>query len=80
MADGDKSSEIGEFMTGWEGLTRPGLQAWATRRRDQLIGTVKSTHYQPKFRPLDFLDAPNTPVAFLENDDHQIGAEAVVGT
>ena len=80
MADGDKSSEIGEFMTGWEGLTRPGLQAWATRRRDQLIGTVKSTHYQPKFRPLDFLDAPNIPVAFLENDDHQIGAEAVVGT
>ncbi len=80
MAGDEKSPEIGEFMTGWEGLTRPGLQAWATRRRDQLIGTVRSTHYQPKFRPLDLLEAPNSPLAFLENDDHQIGVEAVAGT
>jgi mannose-6-phosphate isomerase-like protein (cupin superfamily) len=80
MADGDKGADIGEFMTGWEGLSRPGLQAWGNRRRDQLIGTVKSTRYQPKFRPLDFLEAPNIPVVFLENDDHQIGIEAVVGT
>lgn len=80
MTDSEKSPEVGEFMTGWEGLTRPGLQAWATRRRADLIGTVRSTHYQPKFRPLDFLDGPNKPLAFLENDDHRIGVEAVVGT
>jgi len=79
MSDNGKASEVGEFMTGWEGLTRPGLQAWATRRREDLIGTVRSTHYQPKFRPLDFLDAPNVPLAFLENDDHRIGVEAVAG-
>jgi quercetin dioxygenase-like cupin family protein len=79
MADSEETRDIGEFMTGWHGLTRPGLQAWANRRRDQLIGTVRSTRYQPKFRPFDFLDGPNATAVFLENDDHKIGVESVVG-
>lgn len=79
MPDGDNKSDIGEFMTSWAGFARPGLQAWSDRRRDQLIGTVKSSHYLPKFRLFDLLRLPNEQVPFLENEDHRIGVEAVVG-
>jgi len=74
-----KQQQIGEFMTTWEDFPRPGLAAWADRRKAGLMGTAKSTRYTPKFRPFDMLSEPNQSVVFLENDNHRIGAECVVG-
>ena len=48
-----KQQQIGEFMTTWEDFPRPGLAAWADRRKAGLMGTAKSTRYTPKFRPFD---------------------------
>lgn len=82
MADGGKKNEIGEFMTHWDSDAnhpRNGFEAWATRDKSQLLGNFTSTYYVPKFRPFDLLSVPNTEVIFLENEDHRIGAESVVG-
>ena len=46
-----KQKQIGEFMTTWKDFPRPGLAAWAERRKSGLMGTAKSTHYTPRFRP-----------------------------
>jgi len=74
-----KQEQIGEFMTTWEDFPRPGLAAWADRRKAGLMGTAKSTRYTPRFRPFDMLAAPNQRFVFLENDNHRIGAESVCG-
>src|SRR5206468_10276928 len=74
-----KQQQIGEFMTTWEDFPRKGLAAWADRRKAGLMGTAKSTRYTPKFRPFDMLSEPNQSIVFLENDNHRIGAESVVG-
>ena len=47
MANKGNVSDIREFMTSWEGYPRAGMEAWATRRKELLLGTVKSTHYIP---------------------------------
>jgi quercetin dioxygenase-like cupin family protein len=70
-----RKQEIGEFMTG----PGPGLTGWSDRRKSDLIGTFKSTHAVPQFRPFDLLTAPNQPLVILENDSHRIGVEAVHG-
>jgi len=74
-----KQKEIGEFMTTWEDFPRPGLAAWADRRKAGLMGTAKSSRFTPKFRPFDMLARPNQSIIFLENDNHRIGAESVCG-
>jgi len=43
------------------------------------MGTAKSTHYTPRFRPFDMLAVPNQPLVILENTNHRIGAESVTG-
>ena len=70
---------IGEFMTTWKDFPRPGLAAWAERKKAGLMGTAKSTHYTPRFRPFDMLAFPNQSLIILENTNHRIGAESVVG-
>lgn len=82
MADGDKNSKIDEFMTHWDeskDSPRTELEAWATRERQELLGTFKSTYHVPRFRAFDLLGAPNDSVVVLENEDHRIGVESVVG-
>jgi mannose-6-phosphate isomerase-like protein (cupin superfamily) len=75
-----KQERIGEFMTTWKDFPRPGLAAWAERKKAGLMGTAKSTHYTPRFRPFDMLAIPNQSLVILENDNHRIGVESVVGT
>ena len=55
-----KQKQIGEFMTTWKDFPRPGLAAWAERRKAGLMGTAKSTHYTPRFRPFDMLASPTS--------------------
>jgi mannose-6-phosphate isomerase-like protein (cupin superfamily) len=74
-----RQKRIGEFMTTWKDFPRPGLAAWAEREKAGLMGTAKSTHYTPRFRPFDMLSIPNQPLVFLENANHRIGVESVVG-
>ena len=74
-----KQERIGEFMTTWKDFPRPGLAAWAERRKAGLMGTAKSTHYTPRFRPFDMLSTPNESLVILENENHRIGVESVVG-
>ena len=74
-----KQEQIGEFMTTWEGFPRPGLAAWADRRKAGLMGTAKSTRYTPRFRPFDMLARPNQSLVILENQNHRIGVESVCG-
>ncbi|MGZ8480584.1 MAG: hypothetical protein ACXW6K_22180, partial [Candidatus Binatia bacterium] len=57
-----KQQQIGEFMTTWKDFPRPGLAAWAERQKAGLMGTAKSTHYTPRFRPFDMLSIPNQPL------------------
>jgi len=71
-----RQQEIGEFMTG----PGPGLVGWSDRRKTDLLGTFKSTHFVPQFRPFDLLTAPNQPLKILENASHRIGVESVEGT
>lgn len=75
-----KQERIGEFMTTWKDFPRPGLAAWAERKKAGLMGTAKSTHYTPRFRPFDMLSIPNQSLVILENENHRIGVESVVGT
>jgi mannose-6-phosphate isomerase-like protein (cupin superfamily) len=75
-----RQERIGEFMTTWKDFPRPGLAAWAERKKAGLMGTAKSTHYTPRFRPFDMLSIPNQSLVILENDNHRIGVESVVGT
>jgi mannose-6-phosphate isomerase-like protein (cupin superfamily) len=75
-----KQERIGEFMTTWKDFPRPGLAAWAERKKAGLMGTAKSTHYTPRFRPFDMLSIPNQSLVILENEIHRIGVESVVGT
>ena len=70
---------VGEFITGWIPGAPTDLVGWAERRKAGLMGTAKSTHYTPPFRPFDLLDGPNEPLVILENSSHRIGVEAVVG-
>ena len=74
-----KQKQIGEFMTTWKDFPRPGLAAWAERKKAGLMGTAKSTHYTPRFRPFDMLGIPNQSLVILENENHRIGVENVVG-
>ena len=74
-----KQQQIGEFMTTWKDFPRPGLAAWAERRKAGLMGTAKSTHYTPSFRPFDMLSIPNQSLVILENEYHRIGVESVAG-
>lgn len=74
-----QQKEIGEFMTTWKDFPRPGLAAWAERKKAGLMNTAKSTHYTPKFRPFDMLSIPNQSLIILENENHRIGAESIVG-
>ena len=74
-----KQQQIGEFMTTWKDFPRPGLAAWAERRKADLMGTAKSSHYTPRFRPFDMLSLPNQSLVILENEYHRIGVESVVG-
>ena len=74
-----KQKQIGEFMTTWKDFPRPGLAAWAERRKAGLMGTAKSTRYTPRFRPFDMLSIPNQSLVILENEYHRIGVESVVG-
>ncbi len=74
-----KQKQIGEFMTTWKDFPRPGLAAWAERKKAGLMGTAKSTHYTPRFRPFDMLSIPNQSLVILENENHRIGVESVVG-
>ena len=71
--------QIGEFMTTWKDFPRPGLAAWSERKKAGLMNTARSTRYTPKFRPFDMLSIPNQSVVMLENENHRIGAECVVG-
>lgn len=71
--------DIGEFMTTWKDFPRPGLAAWSERKKAGLMSTARSTRYTPKFRPFDMLSVPNQALVFLENENHRIGAESVVG-
>src|SRR5207247_278280 len=71
-----RKQEMGEFMTG----PGPGLVGWSERRKGDLLGTFKSTHFVPQFRPFDLLTAPNQPLTILENASHRIGVEGVQGT
>ena len=61
-----KQKQIGEFMTTWKDFPRPGLAAWAERKKAGLMGTAKSTHYTPQFRPFDMLNTPNQSLVILE--------------
>jgi mannose-6-phosphate isomerase-like protein (cupin superfamily) len=74
-----KQERIGEFMTTWKDFPRPGLAAWAERKKAGLMGTAKSTHYTPRFRPFDMLSTPNQSLVILENENHHIGVESLVG-
>ena len=74
-----KQQQIGEFMTTWKDFPRPGLAAWAERRKAGLMGTAKSTRYTPRFRPFDMLSIPNQSLVILENEYHRIGVGSVVG-
>ena len=74
-----KQKQIGEFMTTWKDFPRPGLAGWAERKKAGLMGTAKSTHYTPRFRPFDMLSIPNQSLVILENEYHRIGVESVVG-
>jgi mannose-6-phosphate isomerase-like protein (cupin superfamily) len=74
-----RQKQIGEFMTTWKDFPRPGLAAWAERKKAGLMGTAKSTHYTPRFRPFDMLSTPNQSLVILENENHRIGVESVVG-
>jgi mannose-6-phosphate isomerase-like protein (cupin superfamily) len=74
-----QQKQIGEFMTTWKDFPRPGLAAWAERKKAGLMGTAKSTHYTPRFRPFDMLCVPNQSLVILENENHRIGVESVVG-
>ena len=71
--------QIGEFMTTWKDFPRPGLAAWSERSKAGLMSTATSTRYTPKFRPFDMLSVPNQSLVILENENHRIGAECVVG-
>ena len=75
-----KQERIGEFMTTWKDFPRPGLAAWAERKKAGLMGTAKSTYYTPRFRPFDMLSLPHQSLVILENDNHRIGVESVAGT
>jgi hypothetical protein len=74
-AMGDKH----EMMTSWHGSGRPNLLAWSDRTKAMLMGTAKGRRHVPGFRPFDLLAAPNQQLVILENEDQQIGVEAVVG-
>ena len=74
-----QQKQIGEFMTTWKDFPRPGLAAWAERKKAGLMGTAKSTRYTPRFRPFDMLSLPNQSLVILENEYHRIGVESVVG-
>ena len=74
-----KQKQIGEFMTTWKDFPRPGLAAWAERRKAGLMGTAKSTRYTPRFRPFDMLSIPNQSLVILDNEYHRIGVESIVG-
>jgi mannose-6-phosphate isomerase-like protein (cupin superfamily) len=70
---------IGEFMTTWKDFPRPGLAAWSDRPKEGLMTKAKSTHFTPRFRPFDMIEAPNSPLVVIENANHRIGVESVVG-
>lgn len=72
-------SDKREMMTSWHGYGRPHLLAWSDRTKKMLMGTAKGRRHIPGFRPFDLLTAPNQSIVILENDDQQLGVEAVVG-
>ena len=64
-------------MTTWKDFPRPGLAAWAERKKAGLMGTAKSTYSTSRFRPFDMLGIPNQSLVILENENHRIGVESV---
>jgi hypothetical protein len=74
-----RQQQIGEFMTTWDDFPRPGLTAWADRRKAGLMGNAKSSRHTPKFRPFDMLAEPNQSLVILANANHRIGVESVFG-
>src|SRR5688500_20393735 len=72
-----KQERIGEFMTTWKDFPRPGLAAWAERKKAGLMGTAKSTHYTPRFRPFDMHSVPNQSPVTPENDNHRTGVASL---
>lgn len=79
MPKNEPVQEIREFMTTWDNSPRPPLEAWSDRRKADLMGSAKSTRYLPLFRPFDMLTLPRQHLVVIENDDHRIGVESVVG-
>jgi homogentisate 1,2-dioxygenase len=79
MADEGRILPIREFMTTWDGSPRPALEAWSDRNKFNLMNSTKSTRFIPLFRAFDLLSMPNQALVIIENDDHRIGVESVVG-
>ena len=64
-----RKQQIGEFSEA----------GWSERNKRDIIGTARSSHFIPQFRPFDLLRAPNQPLVILENAYHRIGVESVLG-
>jgi quercetin dioxygenase-like cupin family protein len=75
----DTVTKSREFMTTWHTSPRPGIEAWSTRNKANLMGSGRSTDYVPLFRPFDLLALPNQSRIILQNSDHRIGVESVCG-
>jgi mannose-6-phosphate isomerase-like protein (cupin superfamily) len=70
--------KVREFATGW-GDGYP--TTWSERGEEDLIGSAKGGHLLiPRFRPFDFLTAPNKPLCFLDSVSNRISIEAPRGT
>lgn len=74
-----EKEDVSEFITGWIPGAPTDLVGWAERKKAGLMGTARSTHYTPPFRPFDLLNGPNEPLVVLENTSHRIGVESVAG-
>lgn len=68
-----------EMMTSWHGTGRPHVVTWSERTQQRLFGSAKGRRRVPAFRLFDLVDQPNKEIVLAENDDQQIGVEAVVG-
>lgn len=66
-------------MSTWHTSTRPGIEAWSSREKQDLVESGKSTRLVPMFRPFDLLAEPNQALTILSNHDNRIGIESVVG-
>ncbi|MSQ72775.1 MAG: hypothetical protein EXR27_16010 [Betaproteobacteria bacterium] len=79
MPDEGRIVKIREFMTTWDTSPRAPMEAWSDRNKADLMASTKSTRFIPLFRAFDLLAMPNQSLMLLQNDDHRIGVESVVG-